>query len=387
MGSHAPNLDLTLARQLDAFTLQHGLVQLEGRGEPKGAVPVIRVLLGQQEGPGGSRKERELQDQATARSIVNAAGQFKNCFSGAKVCQLGEEGAAVQIAYKKNSTRARELGEAWVNEGFEVQGVKYTAMYDLGTRAPGTRKVVVTGLPPNYGFEGVIEVLLQASGYAAGPSMVVETFLGAMSIGGVPQELPRFDIIVSFVLAPPEDPMLRELPTGFKTLDGQQVWVQVEGRNLGEEFGFEPDPWQVGEADVRRAGGGRGAHPLGPMPTPPPPHQPHSSSSSSSSSPLHPLAIQAGLGRGLPPGMVSSSGRGLGAHSPFRPLSHSSNSSSSTPHPLAVGWARSALLGKRLPPGMALTGGRGLGMQAAISGCCNSSSSSSPSLLTWGRAC
>lgn len=56
MGSHAPNLDLTLARQLDAFTLQHGLVQLEGRGEPKGAVPVIRVLLGQQEGPGGAGK-------------------------------------------------------------------------------------------------------------------------------------------------------------------------------------------------------------------------------------------------------------------------------------------------------------------------------------------
>ena len=270
-GPQAPNLAFQLARQLDAFTQQQGHVQLKGRGEPKLAVPVVRVLLGEREGPGGNRKERELEDQAKARSILKVVSKFKDCFSGGKPCQLGEEGAAVQISYISTSTQARELGEAWVNKGFEAQGVKYTAMYDLGTRAPGTRKVVVTGLPPNYAMEGVIEVLLQASGYATGPSMVVETFLGAMSIGGVPQELPRFDIIVSFVRAPPEDPMLRQLPTGFKTLDGQQVWVQVEGRNLGEEFGFGPDPWQVGEADVRGAGGGCGAHPLGPMPTPPPP--------------------------------------------------------------------------------------------------------------------
>jgi hypothetical protein len=270
-GPQAPNLAFQLARQLDAFTQQQGHVQLKGRGEPKLAVPVVRVLLGEREGPGGNRKERELEDQAKARSILKVVSKFKDCFSGGKPCQLGEEGAAVQISYISTSTQARELGEAWVNKGFEAQGVKYTAMYDLGTRAPGTRKVVVTGLPPNYAMEGVIEVLLQASGYATGPSMVVETFLGAMSIGGVPQELPRFDIIVSFVRAPPEDPMLRQLPTGFKTLDGQQVWVQVEGKNLGEEFGFEPDPWQVGEAEVWGAGGGCGAHPLGPMPTPPPP--------------------------------------------------------------------------------------------------------------------
>jgi hypothetical protein len=90
--------------------------------------------------------------------------------------------------------------------------------------------------------QGVMSTLLLCAGYSNASTMVVSEFLGAAVIGGQAiHGVSRSDVIVAFVEAPTTDPLLHLLPESFY-VEGNRVYLAVEGRNHAKDQGFVPYP-------------------------------------------------------------------------------------------------------------------------------------------------
>jgi hypothetical protein len=83
-------------------------------------------------------------------------------------------------------------------------------------QAPGTVRIRIIDLPPDYAVQGITEALLSCAGYQQSSSMVVHEFAGATKANGVViSGMGKSDRIVAYVKPPPGDPLLCKLPESY----------------------------------------------------------------------------------------------------------------------------------------------------------------------------
>lgn len=228
--------------------------------------------------------------------------------------QAGSARSSITLHLKQDQPEVMAQALKFEREGLVIGEHKIPVAFLAERQAPGTVRLMILDLPPEYAVQGITEAILSCAGYEHSSSMVVAEFAGATKVNGV--VLPgigKSDRIVDYVQPPADDPLLCKLPEAYTFPKGPRTVFAVDGRSPSARY----TPVPIAVAAARAA-----VHPQPPPPPRPRPPFPGPS--------LHSMGppLPPGLGLPGPLGMASASptacvgGGGCKAGEPPAPAPH-----------------------------------------------------------------
>ena len=279
----AGTFQLDLEPQLEQLITQPGGFQWLPAGPPKRTyTPILQIntaaidpsLVGRYDSP----TRQEWEDGVFTAVLTDETLNLRPIIASIRHEHAGSARGCITLHIQQSLPQALTRATKLEREGLVLGGHTLPVQFLTERQAPGTVRVMLMDLPPEYAVQGVTEAILSCAGYECSSSMVVHEFAGAIKVDGViVNGVGRSDRLVAYVRPPADDPFLSKLPEAYTFPRGPRTVFTVDGRQS------VPRHYQVPAAVA--------AERATRIPPPPPPPRPRATAGGPSGRPFQPPGV------------------------------------------------------------------------------------------------